>query len=434
MKKRGFSWILASLFAVPFVFAQQGPFDVIFGWIRISTFTNPDIYVIAKILLGVLLFALIYVGASTALKKDGKPNTRIATVVAFCVSAITMFAVPLELVKTIADSSAGVFINGIFIGIIILAFLGAKIIKGLTSSKEVGHTLQSFVYAVALGLLSVIKFKVLPSFSALNTGFGTGPLYNIVSMINLAIAICFILLVYNVIMIFASSGAGGDIESAYGYLSKNLEKRTNKWKTRELNDFVNEKEELRKIELIQSRNKDLIAAIDDAMKKGVMTAERSQAFMSFFVDQLKPAATGAFSYFRKLRRGTYKQISGMHKIEQLYRSKDKTTEEIDAIEKGILKLHDETASILAEVVEDLNKIEPDLNLVYDYSRRNQIAIDGTIKERLTKIRNSLIYIDRDVETASEKQREVLTDLEALIIEVNKELNKAPAIKGELLTS
>lgn len=460
MNKRGLILFLSSVLAMNFAYAQEdgflAPFNILLEWAAKTELTSGDTpIIVAKILLGIGIFALVYYGLGKFLKETSSSgrettNNRVAIPVALSIAAIAFIGIPLSLVKTLISLYGGVLMLILFGIIIILVYLGGKGLREFIGEEHPVpyHIIQLAIFAVAVVMLTLMKTQIKINFNVFNVAL---------SWIDLIIFVCFLICLWHLFAFVFSlignpktaAGVGPGIEMGREAARGVIGKLSDRWRKRETNQFIREKNEMKLIEGLDARNKQFIEVLELTMKNGKINTAMADAILDNFRKTVLGSAKDAQDYFRKLGRPEKKQYAGMGKIEKILRKEGKTTEQLDAMERMILTLHEETADILEHVIIAYNSLEPRLvqmrnsikNWRYGDFERKQLEVGGKpvdffiISKNLRDIMidiisNTLKPAQLYIEDARKKQRQVITELEGLIIEVNKlketELQPQPA--------
>jgi hypothetical protein len=262
-------------------------------------------------------------------------------------------------------------------------------------------------------------------------------------------AIIFVLLgIFNLVGVFGGGKVGEKVAGWVGQKAgekgpeavKGLKETPGKVKgwfkrapERTLSAFIRDKKELKKIEKIDADLLKIEEEIDKVINQNQFNnAGEANLLKNLFVtlgDDIKDA----HNYFRRIRRTTYRQESGMDKLMDALKKEGKNVDRLEIFEKSLLTEHADAKNALEEANKELaniKKYSDDLfNKIAAFStwprvlRTNRISVQGTtahIEKHLIEIKNQVASdIAPKIKAANDNQDKALKILEGIIIESKK---------------
>lgn len=402
-----------------------------------------------KFLLWIILFATINLGISRIEAFKGKT------------AAIISFAFSLGAVIMMKDSWVMSIFTTFSHVIAIIIALTAPMIgfyanhTWWTDENSKFHGIMRGVTYLLIGysfgmVLRTLKLAVASAGTLPGTASAIGM---IVPFAELGLYLCFFLGGWHIISNFIGGGATGGRETAESVRDffssgknpeekdkeKKLKNAQRMWKGRSgkrvINNFVADKKEKEKIKSVKKEYEEFFNSVEGIKKSGKINSVKAEKLVNDF-QNLKQKLSNSINYLNKVQnRATFREQSGIKKILHELQRIDKGTQEIEAFESQILKLHEEASRRLESAMDYLesSKIEENLDNIKATCERTgrdlevtpaargnepRIILTGLNNIKTAVANNNLI---KQIQEAENYEEEAIETLEGLMIQVEKEL-------------
>lgn len=387
-----------------------------------------------RILLGILIFTLFYALSGTL----GEYISRnIAITISIILAIITSIAMPAGVISAVLVSY-GTIMSFLLLGIAIVP-LAWFIIFHPTQTRA-----MAALKLALLGFVSWLIGQVNIHLSNISTGvpsavggtwgnFGTW----VDQLTNYAYLILFGFGIYLVYKLIAPSvkkagsvswglsknGAG----KAKDFVNGHLEKSMRNMMTKSLREYVLEKDELKLLNSVEDGFDELENYADDILAGAPLKDKPIEKTISI-ADGVESRIRRALKKFKAIKKRTWRQQRGMEGLLKELKKQNMKTDEIEALESNILKLHDDTKKILDKVATDF----PNTITNYIGEKLEELVIEdvkvGMRDPSFPQIRGKPAHQDTlkvvtvalkpfraELEEAVKKQEEVIKTLDALLL-------------------
>lgn len=217
---------------------------------------------------------------------------------------------------------------------------------------------------------------------------------------------------------------------------KTFKRALKRWKKSDLRLIYEEKEERKKTKLIKPAydviKGILIDVLGDTSPGAVITNRQSVDLVS---EEFKKAVDEAKDHFKRLKSPyTFREYSRLNRLIKLLKVKGKSTSRIESIEGDLLRVHEETAAKLDEILTDWTVIGPLLKkvrakmgaqteLLLSLSFIITPTMTITLRMYLTDVLTTVELLEPKIDEVEELEKKALAHLEGVIIEVDKEVKE-----------
>jgi len=317
------------------------------GFLNIGDAEN-NIVAFVRILLGVLIFALLYMGASAV--PGLKEQRNIAITVSIILAIISVIFIPASILVGIGSAYSTLFA---------LVLLGAPIVAIFLLYR----TLNESSIVLKLGLL-IILLLILIAVKTTSEGYLTedqrislGALHPLVqgiaALVDWGIGIVVFMMIMEIVKAFHRSGGtsavGGGLAGAGKWVAGIGKRKARNVQKKEINEYILEEKEQKDLDELKGEALHILTEFEAVANRGDLSSKEKDNIVKMTTN-FGEMLTETKRTFRNLSKRTSRADNGLDKMFDYFKKKGiKVPEEVKALENNILKLHQETAQEIAKV-------------------------------------------------------------------------------------
>lgn len=306
-----------------------------------------DLVALMRVLLGILVFALLYMG--TASVPGLKENRNISITVSIILAVIAVIFIPPSILRGIG-SAYGTLVAVILLG---APILGIFLLYRTLDDQSVG---------VKIGLL-VVLLLILSAIKNFSGGLidDNVPLQGlagaILGLVDWGIGIVIFVGIWELWKAFRGAGGTSAVSRFGTGFGKGVQKYLNPWSKRfarrvqkgELNEYIMEKLEEKELDQLKGEALHIVSDLELwANRRYLTNAEKNGVVEA--INKFGELLNKTIRDFRSLSKRTSRADNSLDKMFNYFKEKGiKVPEEVKALENNIMKLHQQTAQEIAGV-------------------------------------------------------------------------------------